>query len=271
MAIKIDFFESIAREIEGKLNRVSYLLTKANQKSGEYHEEIIRQSLSNFLSKRYSIKTGYIYLDDKTTSKQIDILLIDESYPFTYLFQDRDFVIVRPEPVIAVIEIKTQLLEQQFRDAFDNIFIAKSIKQKALGYYGHMYGSVFGYYSNKILDNSTLDTWFKDKSISEYASKPAALWPDSIFFFNHGLFLSLDDNRQFDKKSTQAYYYKYFRNNDANDKSWQLALLITMLVASCEKEANGPISRAKSIDNIDLKEAQVSHDRFRPGMGHSRV
>ena len=53
MAVKIDFFESVAKEIEGKFNRVSHLLKKANQKSGEYHEEILRQSLNNFFSKRY--------------------------------------------------------------------------------------------------------------------------------------------------------------------------------------------------------------------------
>lgn len=61
----------------GKINRVGCLVKKSNLKSGEYHEEIIRHFLKGFMTKRYSLKTGYIYLDEETTSRQVDILLID--------------------------------------------------------------------------------------------------------------------------------------------------------------------------------------------------
>ncbi len=272
MSVKIDFFESVAKEIEGKFKRISHLLKKANLKSGEYHEEIIRQSLSNFLSKRYSVKTGYIYLDNGKTSKQIDILLIDESYPFTYLFQDKDFVIVRPEPVIAAIEVKSSLYLQHFKDTFENIYTAKQLKKEALGYYGHIYGSVFGYSSNKTINDSVLDRWFKDKAFTKYDKEPEMLWPDSIFFFDHGLFLHLDHDREFDKESKKAFFYKLYRENDQNDKAWQLALLITFLMAMCENEDNSmrhTLARAKSLDIMDFNEAAVGNSRFRPKEGYS--
>lgn len=183
MAEKIHFFESIAKEIQGKFYRVNQLLSKANQKSGEYHEEILRNSLRNFLPNRFSVKTGYIYLDDQKHSKQIDILVIDENCPFTYLLQDRDFVIVRPEAVVAAIEVKTQLKEREFQDSFENIFLAKRLKSQSLGgLHGHMMGFVFGYSSNVNLDN-VLDAWFKSESISKYYNEVSALWPDSFFFF----------------------------------------------------------------------------------------
>jgi len=222
---------------------------------------------------RYSVKTGYIYLDDNKTSKQIDILIIDENTPFTYIFQDKDFVIVRPEPVIATIEVKTELDLPRFREAFDNVLVAKKLKTEALGgLHKHMYGSVFGYFSNKDLNSKTLDKWFKDSEISKYESEPSSFWPNSIFFFDHGLFLHLDDGQDFDKEDKLAYYYKLFRMNEESDKAWQLALLITFIVAYCENENSmlfHQFNRPKSLELVDFSKVAVSHDRFRPMQGHT--
>lgn len=274
MAIKIDFFEGIAKEIEGKLRRVYHLIPKSNLKSGEYHEQIIRQSLENFLPNRYSVKTGYIYLDEEKSSKQIDILLIDESYPNTYLFKDRDFVIVRPEPVIASIEVKTRLKQRELIEAFSNIVVAKKLKTEALGnLHGHMYGSVFGYFSNSKITNDLLDKWFKAVNIAEPDWEKASFWPDSFFFFDHGLFLYLDSRRQFDKDSELAYYYRLYRKDEESDKGWQLAFLIASLVAMCEFEESTRqfIRRPRRSVEIflDYRNAERSHDRYRPKDGHS--
>lgn len=279
MPIKIDFFDGIAKEIEGKLKRVYHLIPESNLKSGEYHEQIIRQSLENFLPNRYSVKTGYIYLDENKSSKQIDILLIDESHPNAYLFKDRDFVIVRPEPVIAAIEVKTQLVERELVGSFNNIGVAKKLKTEALGnLHGHMYGSVFGYFSNHKMPHSTLDKWFKNITFEEPDLSPASYWPDSIFFFDHGLFLYLDNNRQIDKKSEQAYYYRLYRRGKGSDRAWQLAFLIASLVTMCEKEENTrvfirmPMQKAQRNDTfLDLSNAEVSYDRYCPKYGHSRM
>ena len=77
MTVSLEYFSGIAQELMGKINRVGCLVKKSNLKSGEYHEEIIRHFLKGFMTKRYSLKTGYIYLDEETTSRQVDILLID--------------------------------------------------------------------------------------------------------------------------------------------------------------------------------------------------
>lgn len=74
-------------------------------------------------------------------------------------------MIVRPEPVVAAIEIKTRLDLYEFRKAFENIVTAKKIKQLALGHYGHIFGAVFGFFSNKIINTASLDTWFKDNLV----------------------------------------------------------------------------------------------------------
>ena len=269
MTININYFSGIAQELLGKLNRISCLLKKANLKSGEYHEEIIRQLLKKFMTKRYTLKTGYIYLDERTTSKQVDILLIDEHIPFTYLFQEGDFVIVRPEPVLAVIEIKTKLDLGKFRKGFENIITAKKLKYQSLGYYGHIFGAIFGFFSNKVIDNKTLDKWFKDSKISMHRDDEGILWPDEIFFFENKLTLALQEGHT--GIVAGNYFYqpiKALKNTDC--KALQLALLVGILFSICDSEdkrQKSTFSNFQIDELMNFNNASVGPEMFRPGEG----
>jgi hypothetical protein len=269
MTVNLDYFSGIAQELLGKLNRVNCLVKKANLKSGEYHEEIVRHFLRMFMTKRYTLKTGYIYLDGETTSKHIDILLIDEHVPFTYLFQEGDFVIVRPEPVLAAIEIKTRLDLSEFRKAFDNIVTAKRIKQKSLGYYGHMFGAIFGFSSNRIMDESTLDKWFKDSRVSMQKDNEGILWPDEIFFFNK-LTLSLEEKSN--HTDNGSYFYRsIYPSNGSDYQAFQLALLVGTLFCICDaedKNQKGTFSTFEIETFMNSSNLIIRSERFRPGEGH---
>lgn len=65
------------------------------------------------------IGTGYIYNSDtpKDKLKQIDIIIYNDTFPA--LFEDNGFVIVIPEIVEAIIEVKTRL---------DNSILRKTMK-----------------------------------------------------------------------------------------------------------------------------------------------
>ena len=271
MTLNLDYFSGMAQELLGKLNRVSCLIKKSNLKSGEYHEEIVRHFLRGFMTGRYALKTGYIYLDAKTTSKQVDILLIDEHVPFTYLFQEGDFVVVRPEPVLAAIEIKTRLNLGEFRKAFDNIVTAKRIKQKSLGHYGHIFGSVFGFFSNKVVDNSTLDTWFKDSLVSKHGNDEGILWPDEIFFFDNELTLSLQEAPATSKRG--SYFYQPIYPSIGTDyKALQLALLVSILFSICDSEDKNQKGRFPTFELDTFMKSDgviIGAERFRPGEGLS--
>lgn len=271
MIVKTEYFTGLAQELIGKLNRVGSLLKTANLKSGEYHEEIVRQLLRKFLTKRYTLKTGYIYLDKNTTSKQVDILLIDEHVPFTYLFQEGDFVIVRPEPVLAAIEIKTRLDLGEFRKAFNNILIAKKMKYQALGYYGHIFGSIFGFYSNKKLDNHTLDKWFKDSQISDRKEEVGSLWPDEIFFFENKTTLTLQESHNTENNGN--HFYRLIKAiSSADYKASQIALLVGIIFSICESEDKGAKGRFSDFNIemfMDSNDFSIGQERFRPGEGLS--
>lgn len=269
MTVNSDYFSGIAQELLGKLNRLSYLIKKSNLKSGEYHEEIVKHFLRGFMTGRYVLKTGYIYLDAKTTSKQVDILLIDENVPFTYLFQEGDFVVVRPEPVLAAIEIKTRLDLGEFRKAFDNIVTAKKIKQKSLGHYGHIFGSVFGFFSNKVVNNTTLDTWFKDSLLSKHASDEGILWPDEIFFFDNELTLTLQEAPPTSKRGSY-FYQPIYPSSGINYKAWQLALLVGILFSICDSEDKKQKGRFSTFNLETFMKSDgviIGTQRLRPGEG----
>jgi Domain of unknown function (DUF6602) len=271
MSLSTEYFTGIAQELIGKLNRISSLLKKANLKSGEYHEEIVRQLLRKFLSKRYTLKTGYIYLDKDTTSKQVDILLIDEHVPFTYLFQEGDFVIVRPEPVLAAIEIKTKLDLGEFRKAFKNILIAKKMKYQALGYYGHIFGSIFGFYSNKNIGTDTLDKWFRDSQISSFKDEVGILWPDEIFFFENKATLTLQESHN--TENSGNYFYRPIEAISSVDyQASQIALLVGILFSICDSEdkrQKRTFSNFKMEMFFDSNDISIGKERYRPGEGLS--
>lgn len=273
--MNIKFFESIAKEIEGKFRRISHILQKANLKSGEYHEEILRSTLGNFLSARFSVKTGYIWLNDEKQSKQIDILIIDENCPFGYLFKEKDFAIVRPEAVVAVIEVKTVLKYEQLVEGFENIYSAKSLKKEALGHYGHILGIVFGYESNKTIDNQLLDKWFKSEEIAKFEKEVAALWPDVLFFFQNNTYL-LKDQNALKRNTNKEYYYRLYKDRQRNLKAWQLSLMIAAILTACENEVNVSqnivsIKPYKSTQLLDFEGAMQGVDGFRPKEGHALV
>src|SRR2546430_11387371 len=138
----IEYFDSFRKELEGKFQRVKRLVDDRSA-SGNYHEEILKTVLRNFLSKRLSVKSGFIYAGPGKVSNQIDIMIIDENVPAAYIFQDGDFAIVLPESVVAIIEVKTTLDATQFDEAVNNIASAKKLIQ----YPTALPGMVFGYSS----------------------------------------------------------------------------------------------------------------------------
>src|SRR5260221_13435972 len=158
----IEYFKSYADEIAGKFQRIKSLV-KHREASGNYHEEILRTVLRNFLTKRFSVKQGFIYKDKEQVSNQIDIMIIDENSPAAYLFQEGDFAIVIPEAVIAVIEVKTTLDATSFDAGVDNIASAKKLAEFPV----RLTGILFGYQGTEP-SNSNLNAWFKRESTMKY-------------------------------------------------------------------------------------------------------
>ena len=226
----VEFFDSFSHEIECKFNRLKHLVSHRGS-SGNYHEEILRTVLKNFLTARYSVKTGFVYKDKDNVSNQIDILIVDESSPAAYVFQEGNFVVVIPEAVVAVIEVKTTLNAGDFDDAIDNVASVKRLFE----YPGNITGLVFGYQGTEPSDKN-LNNWFKREIPTKYQND--FVWgPEAILFFSVGCLLTKCEGEKISNGG--RVYQKVFRNDlvktvKTSDVGWQISILLALIVSACE-------------------------------------
>lgn len=101
----LEYQKSIALEFESYKNRVRYLIGSCHWgEEGRYKETILSNFLKRFLPSNIKIGTGFIKTKDDV-STQIDIIIYDSSVPL--YFKENDFVIIPPEGVMGIIEVKS--------------------------------------------------------------------------------------------------------------------------------------------------------------------
>ncbi|WP_353733683.1 DUF6602 domain-containing protein [Syntrophothermus sp.] len=106
----ISYHRSIARELEATKNRVRDLIGSSHwQSDGEHKEAVLRKALRNYLPENVLVGKGFVCYKSgiPQTSKQLDILIVSKSRPT--LFKDGEFVIVTPDAVKAIVEVKTKI------------------------------------------------------------------------------------------------------------------------------------------------------------------
>jgi hypothetical protein len=161
-------YQNYAKEIMAKSNRLSELI-KHSSSIGVYLEHLIGNFLKGFLGNRFSIKTGFIKNPiTGITSKQIDLMIIDENMPSPYLFKDDDFVVALPDSIVCAIEIKQQFNKENFNDMVDktNQFNKLCI-----------FPFIAFFYENTTKKDQTVYNWYKNISLSDNTK----IYPYEIF------------------------------------------------------------------------------------------
>lgn len=269
-SINQKYFESFANELAGKFRRINHLTTNARVAIGSYHEEILKVAIKNFLSDRYSVKTGYIYYDDQNISDQIDILIIDENYSFSYLFKEGNFAIVKLEAVICAIEVKSVLNKQNLEQAILNITRAKEIKQKSLT--GGLTGLIFGYKS-PVTSNGWLESCFTSDKLNSLKSIDH-FWPNAILFFNRSELLLFGSQGRQDRDKNK-YYSRLYKETNLSGKenfrinqSYKLAVFISFIMSALggnEISASNRFVENNFSQLVDHEGQKLGIDGFRIG------
>ncbi len=99
------YHRSLQTELTAIKDRVRNLINHWPT-DGAFKESALRSVLRRHLPESLFIGTGFI-VTEQECSRQIDVLIVDKECP--RLFWDGDLVIVTPEAVRAVIEVKTGL------------------------------------------------------------------------------------------------------------------------------------------------------------------
>lgn len=110
------FQKSIGNELLTIRNRVRNLIGDAHRgEEGRYKESVLKKMIREYLPHNLSIGSWFIVSKNgghghggqSHISKQIDILIYDNSYPV--VFRDGDFVIITQDMVKAIIEVKSKI------------------------------------------------------------------------------------------------------------------------------------------------------------------
>ncbi len=105
------YYGSIADEISIKSERIS-LLVSHGQTVGNYRELILRQLLRKYIPSKFNVATGFI----EGLKRQVDILVYDaQNHVPTFI--EGDLVVIRPEAVRAIIEVKTDLTTDKLQES----------------------------------------------------------------------------------------------------------------------------------------------------------
>ncbi|MGI6758467.1 MAG: DUF6602 domain-containing protein [Bacilli bacterium] len=111
------YFIDLGSTFNSTVNRLSRIIGSKNFLSvGEYKERLLRKEIEKFLPSNYSIGTGFVVfpkfeIKDETPiyshdiSKQLDIIIYDNTKIPT-IFRDESFIVITPEQVVAIIEVK---------------------------------------------------------------------------------------------------------------------------------------------------------------------
>ena len=119
-----NFFLSTNKELLSTVNRLDKLIGNKHWLTvGTYKESLLKNQLRKVIPNRYSINSGFIVaanLENKIiNSTQLDILIWD-SYYYSPLYRDDDFVIIPPESCKIVIEVKGMLTKKELRNTIHN-------------------------------------------------------------------------------------------------------------------------------------------------------
>jgi hypothetical protein len=146
----IEFHKSTTKELLAIKDRVRNLINHWGE-DGRYQEAVIKTMIQRFLPEKFRIGSGFVVRQTRERgnhepSKQIDLIIYDTSFPI--LFKENDFVILTPDSILGIIEVKAnatnQGLQQVVKKSNENgkfIFDARTNKEKPL------FNGIFSYES----------------------------------------------------------------------------------------------------------------------------
>jgi len=122
-----------------KYQTIERLIGEGNHRAseGNYCEDLVREFLRRVLPSRYSVDTGFIRGREmeigggkRFVSQQLDVIVHDTT-DFSPIFRSEGFVIVLPEAVAAVIEVKKCLRPGDLESALSNLAVARCLAHQS--------------------------------------------------------------------------------------------------------------------------------------------
>lgn len=144
------YMSLLGESLANRIDLLAQLLNEAHYPTtGRYKESLLADLIAGFVPGRYSVGTGFVLfpiesynvegfgdeaeavlsVEKHVPSRQMDILVYD-SHSYPVIYRDGDVVVVRPEAVRCLIEVKGHLDHTQTDDIVDK-FVDFSQKWRA--------------------------------------------------------------------------------------------------------------------------------------------
>ncbi|MFN9623620.1 MAG: DUF6602 domain-containing protein [Cyanobacteriota bacterium] len=119
-----EYHKSITAELHSLKDRIRQLV-RHWPTDGEYKEFALRSVLRRHLPQSTDVGRGFIVTENGSSS-QIDILIVDNRKPM--LFREGDLMIVTPDAVLAIVEVKTEVRDgSTLRHAIEKLAMIKQL------------------------------------------------------------------------------------------------------------------------------------------------
>ena len=243
-----EYYSGVAMELIGKLRRLGSF-TAHSGAVGVYHEEVVREALRPLLSRRFSLKTGFAFVNGSSVSRQGDIVVGDESDPSPYFFQMGDLVVVHPRAVACVIEVKTTLSRDTFHQALRNLRSFSDVGMAATPPVV-VQRALFAFEGARFTAD-TLHEWFETADVRD---EPWS-YPQIVHVLREGT-LSLQH-----VKSVNAFGYRFVMGEEDDEfKSRGFSLFLQSIRKSIEVKAG---LESNPFEYADLRDLRFSSQYLR--------
>ena len=226
-------FEFIAKEVQLKFAKIS-AYTNHGPSIGAYREAIIEELIENFISDRFSIRTGFIYdPDSELSSKQMDILIIDENFPAAYFLKTSNFVVASKEAVICAIEIKSNFTKAILKDICEKCESVKVIS-KEIDFIGFCFKSSIKHES---LANAYSELVFSEECYS-----------DLITVLGAGSILKLGQGTFYQREECEPVHHRLTWSPTPDFYTSELKIFLSYIMKSCfsrDRKSEHPLERYK--------------------------
>lgn len=158
--------QSIAAEFAAIKDRVRFFINDRHWgEDGRYKEVILMNYLRKVLPSNVSVGTGFVKNRSGELTNQIDIIIYKEQSP--RLFSEGDFVVVMPESVLGIIEVKSTSTSDVLTSIKNDMsVIHKSERNGKIIGNKRIFNGIFAY-DNKVSFNSR----FANSKIAEQLSE----------------------------------------------------------------------------------------------------
>lgn len=144
----LEYHRATTKELLAVTHKVRNLINHWGE-DGRYKEAVLKNVLRRFLPEQFVIGSGFVVKPTKIrgeheSSRQIDLIIYNSASPV--LFKEGDFVILTPDGVRAIVEVKNNLENQNLtsiiQQANENgrfIFSGKSAEDKKLKFFNGVF------------------------------------------------------------------------------------------------------------------------------------